>query len=163
RPGRRRDDRVPRRRGEPARWPRPGPAGHARGPAAHRGATVRRMKLRLAGGSGLLLVAVLVFAANLRGPIAALGPVVGDVATELALTPAAVGILSGLPVLCFALAAPLASGFIGRFGVGRTVTRSLLLIIAGTVLRSWAGFPTAVLGTLLLGVAITAGNIAVPV
>lgn len=121
------------------------------------------MRFRLAGGSGLLLVAVLVFAGNLRGPIAALGPVVGDVATELALSPAAVGILTGLPVLCFALAAPLASGFIGRFGVGRTVTLSLVLIIVGTVLRSWAGFPTAVLGTLLLGVAITAGNIAVPV
>jgi len=122
-----------------------------------------RFRLALGGGSGLLLVAVLVFAANLRGPIAALAPVVSDVTAELALTPAAVGLLTGLPVLCFALAAPLASGFIGRFGVGRAVTVSLLVIIAGTVLRSVAGFPTAVVGTLLLGVAITIGNIAVPV
>ncbi len=122
-----------------------------------------RSRLALGGGSGLLLVAVLVFAANLRGPIAALGPVVGDVTAELALSPAAVGLLTGLPVLCFALAAPLASGFIGRFGVGRAVTVSLLVIIVGTVLRSVAGFPTAVVGTLLLGVAITIGNIAVPV
>ena len=115
------------------------------------------------GGSTLLLVAVLVFAANLRGPLAALGPVVGEVATELALSPAAVGLLTGLPVLCFALAAPLASGLVARAGVGWAVTGALVVIVAGTVLRSAAGFTAALAGTLLIGVAITIGNIAVPV
>ena len=120
------------------------------------------MRSRL-GGSTLLLVAVLVFAANLRGPLAALGPVVGEVATELALSPAAVGLLTGLPVLCFALAAPLASGLVARAGVGWAVTGALVVIVAGTVLRSAAGFTGALAGTLLIGVAITIGNIAVPV
>lgn len=115
------------------------------------------------GGSTLLLVAVLVFAANLRGPLAALGPVVGEVATELALSPAAVGLLTGLPVLCFALAAPLASGLVARAGVGWAVAGALVVILAGTVLRSAAGFTAALAGTLLIGVAITIGNIAVPV
>ncbi len=120
------------------------------------------MRSRL-GGSTLLLVAVLVVAANLRGPLAALGPVVGEVATELALSPAAVGLLTGLPVLCFALAAPLASGLVARAGVGWAVTGALVVIVAGTVLRSAAGFTAALAGTLLIGVAITIGNIAVPV
>jgi len=115
------------------------------------------------GGSTLLLVAVLVFAANLRGPLAALGPVVGEVATELALSPAAVGLLTGLPVLCFALAAPLASGLVARAGVGWAVAGALVVILAGTVLRSAAGFTAALAGTVLIGVAITIGNIAVPV
>ena len=122
-----------------------------------------RSRLAVGGGGALLLVAVLVFAGNLRGPIAALGPVIGEVTAELALTPAAVGMLTGLPILCFALAAPLASGAIGRFGVGWSVTASLGVLIAGTVLRSSAGFTAAIVGTLLIGVAITAGNIAIPV
>lgn len=115
------------------------------------------------GGSALLLVAVLVVAANLRGPIAAVGPVIEDVTRELALTPAAVGLLTGLPVLCFAFAAPLASGIIGRWGVGIAVSGALVLLVAGTALRSAAGFPAALVGTLLIGSAIAVGNIAIPV
>ncbi|NLF04040.1 MAG: MFS transporter [Actinomycetales bacterium] len=111
----------------------------------------------------LLLAAVLVVAGNLRGPIAAIGPVIDEITVELALSPAAVGLLTGLPVLCFALAAPLASWLIGRVGVGLAVAGALALLVTGTVVRSSAGFAAAVVGTLLIGVAITAGNIAIPV
>ena len=48
-------------------------------------------------------------------------------------------------------------------GVGWAVTGALVVIVAGTVLRSAAGFTAALAGTLLIGVAITIGNIAVPV
>ena len=121
------------------------------------------MRSRLTAAQALLLVAVLVVAANLRGPLAAVGPVIGDITADLALTPAAAGLLTGLPILCFALAAPLASGLIGRFGVGISVAVALGLLIAGTVLRSAAGVTAAITGTLLIGLAITAGNIAIPV
>lgn len=121
------------------------------------------MRSRAGVSSGLLLLALLVVAANQRGPIAAVGPVMDRITAELALSPAAVGMLTGLPLLCFALAAPIASGAIARFGVGACISGALSLLIAGTALRSVAGFETALLGTLLVGIAITVGNLAIPV
>lgn len=121
------------------------------------------MRNRLTAAQALLLVAVLVVAANLRGPLAAVGPVIGELTADLGLTPAGAGLLTGLPILCFALAAPLASGIIGRFGVGLSVAGALVLLVAGTALRSAAGVSAAIAGTILIGLAITAGNIAIPV
>lgn len=121
------------------------------------------MTRRLSAAQGLLLVAVLVVAANLRGPLAAVGPVIADLTADLGLTPAAAGLLTGLPILCFALAAPLASGLIGRFGVGVSVAGALVVLIAGTAVRSAGGVTAAIAGTVLIGLAITAGNIAIPV
>ncbi|GII99175.1 CP family cyanate transporter-like MFS transporter [Sediminihabitans luteus] len=88
---------------------------------------------------------------------------VDDVAADLALSPAAVGLLTGLPVLCFALASPAASALVARLGVERVVSLALLTVALGTVLRSTGGATTAFAGTALIGLAITAGNIAVPV
>jgi CP family cyanate transporter-like MFS transporter len=112
---------------------------------------------------GLLLAAVLLYALNLRAPITALAPVVDDVSRDLGLSAAGVGLLTGVPVLCFALATPLMAVLLGRLGTSRVVAASLVAVLAGTLLRSADGFGTALVGTVLIGVAITAGNVAVPV
>ncbi|NUU16883.1 MFS transporter [Cellulomonas humilata] len=112
---------------------------------------------------GLLLAAVLLYALNLRAPITALAPVVDDVRRDLGLSAAGVGVLTGVPVLCFALATPVMAVLLGRLGTGRVVAASLVTVLAGTLLRSADGFGTALVGTVLIGVAITAGNVAVPV
>jgi CP family cyanate transporter-like MFS transporter len=112
---------------------------------------------------GLLLAAVLLYALNLRAPITALAPVVDDVRASLGLSAAGVGLLTGIPVLCFALATPLMAVLLARLGTGRVVAASLVTILVGTVLRVSDGFGTALVGTVLIGVAITAGNVAVPV
>ncbi|MFC4613682.1 CynX/NimT family MFS transporter [Cellulomonas algicola] len=115
------------------------------------------------GARGLLLAAVLLYALNLRAPITALAPVVDDVQADLGLSAAGVGLLTGVPVLCFALATPLVAVLLARQGTTRVVTASLVTVLVGTVLRSVDGFGTALVGTVLIGVAITAGNVAVPV
>ncbi len=112
---------------------------------------------------GLLLAAVLLYALNLRAPITALAPVVDEVRLDLGLTAAGVGLLTGIPVLCFALTTPLMAVLLGRLGTGRVVAASLVTVLVGTLLRSSDGFGTALVGTVLIGVAITAGNVAVPV
>ena len=114
------------------------------------------------GARGLALTAVLLYALNLRAPMTALAPVIGDVSADLALTPAAAGLLTGVPVLCFALATPLAAALLARVGVATMVSVSLLTILGGTVLRSVGDLTTALAGTVLIGVAITVGNVAVP-
>ena len=66
-------------------------------------------------------------------------------------------------MLCFGLATPAASALLARFGLGRGVSISLVVLLASMLLRSVDGLPSALAGTLLIGVAITVGNVAVPV
>ena len=89
---------------------------------------------------GLLLAAVLLYALNLRAPITALAPVVDDVRADLGLSAAGVGLLTGIPVLCFALATPVMAVLLGRLGTGRVVAASLVTVLVGTLLRSADGF-----------------------
>ncbi|WP_374945359.1 CynX/NimT family MFS transporter [Agreia sp.] len=111
----------------------------------------------------LLLVAVVFFAINLRGPIVAIAPVIGQIRHDLGLSAATAGLLTSLPVLCFALATPVAAALIGRAGPERAVYISLTGILVGTLIRAQGGFAVAVIGTLVIGIAITIGNVVVPV
>jgi len=111
----------------------------------------------------LAVAAVVLVALNVRGPLAALPPVAGEVGADLAVTAGAVGLLTTLPVLCFGLASPLASALVARWGLRNAVLGCVLGVLAGTVLRSAGGYGAAVAGTLVLGLAITVGNIAMPV
>lgn len=119
-----------------------------------------RTVARTAGG--VLLGALLLVALNLRGPITALAPVVDDVRVDLGLSAAAAGLLTGLPVLCFALVTPLAAVALARAGTTRMLAGALATILAGTLLRSFGGTPGAFAGTLVIGAAVTVGNIGVP-
>ena len=110
-----------------------------------------------------MIVGIVFLAINLRAPIIAPTAVLGDIQDGTGLSAAGVGLLTGLPVLLFALATPLAGKAIGRIGAEATVLSCLTGVLVGTVLRS-LGPPWLVLvGTGVIGVAITLGNIAVPV
>ena len=110
-----------------------------------------------------LLAGVVLFALNLRGPIVAIAPVIGQIRDDLHLSAATAGLLTSLPVLCFALATPVAAALIGRAGPERAVLISLTGILGGTLIRAQGGFAVAVIGTVVIGVAITIGNVVVPV
>lgn len=113
-------------------------------------------------GSWVLLACIGLIALNMRGPFVAVAPVVGPMQLDLAFTPVELGLLTGIPVLCFSLAAPLASLAARRLGAEVAITLTLLGVLAGVVVRSAGGPALVMLGTTILGVAITIGNIAVP-
>lgn len=123
--------------------------------------------IRTAAGGSALLVAVLVFALNLRTPITSLPPVMADVATGLGLDQTLAGLLVGIPALCFSVVAPAASTLIARVGPYSAVTVALVGVITGTLVRSagsgTVGVVAAFTGTVVLGAAITVGNVVVPV
>jgi MFS transporter, CP family, cyanate transporter len=111
----------------------------------------------------LLLTGVLLVALNLRGPLAAIAPVVDDLRHDLRVGAGTVGLLTSIPVLCFGLAAPVASLLIARTGVHRAVLVSMVGVLAGTLLRSLGSPASAIAGTVVIGLAITVGNVVVPV
>lgn len=110
----------------------------------------------------LLMVAIGLIALNMRGPFVAVAPVVGNMRQDLGFSPVEIGFLTGIPVLCFALAAPLASLAGRKLGPEFAITLTLLGVVLGVVVRSAGGGALVMLGTVILGVAITIGNIVVP-
>jgi CP family cyanate transporter-like MFS transporter len=81
---------------------------------------------------------------------------------DLGFSPVVLGLLTSIPVLCFALAAPLASLTARRFGAEFAVTLTILGVLAGVIVRSAGGPVLVVVGTIIIGLAITIGNIGVP-
>ncbi|WP_284979445.1 MFS transporter [Arthrobacter sp. fls2-241-R2A-200] len=110
----------------------------------------------------VLLVSIALIALNMRGPFVSVAPVVGLLRRDLGLSPVELGLLTGIPVLCFSLASPLASMAGRRLGAEFAVMLTLIGVLAGVVLRSVAGGAMVMAGTVVIGVAITIGNIAVP-
>ncbi len=114
------------------------------------------------GGATSRLVAVLLVALTLRGAVAAVSPVLPTLREDLGLSATVAGLLTALPVLCYALAAPPAALLGRRLGSGRAVSVSLLVLAAATVARVVGPAWVLLAGTLVVGVAMTVGNVLVP-
>ncbi|MWC00136.1 MFS transporter [Agromyces seonyuensis] len=110
-----------------------------------------------------IILAVVVIALVVRAPFVAVAPVSGRIGADFLLTAAQVGLLTSLPVLCFALFTPLASLLIARLGPDLATTVSLTGLTAGILLRSAGGEFALFAGTIVLGAFITIGNVVVPV
>ncbi|MCX6499372.1 MAG: MFS transporter [Arthrobacter sp.] len=111
---------------------------------------------------GLAFIGVLLIAVNLRVSFVSVGPVLANISSDLELSSAAAGFLTGLPLIAFAVFSPVAPGFANRLGLDRALWMSLLILAAGIVLRSLPlpGFIWA--GTALIGLAIAFLNVLVP-
>ncbi|TDL36906.1 CynX/NimT family MFS transporter, partial [Kocuria rosea] len=110
-----------------------------------------------------VVVGIVLVALSLRAPIIAPTPVITQIQSDLGLSAATAGLLTGLPVLLFALATPPASKLIGRAGPEAAVLVCLTGVLAGTVIRSSGPAPVVLAGTVVIGAAIAVGNIVVPV
>lgn len=126
------------------------------------------MRPRAASAAGrgipiLVVAGVLVAALSLRGPIVAPTPVLGDIARDLSLGSGAVGLLTTAPVLMFALLTPLAALAIRRAGAELALLLSLSGVLVGTFIRALPGFGWMLAGMVVIGAAITIGNVVVPV
>ncbi|GAA1776015.1 MFS transporter [Pseudarthrobacter sulfonivorans] len=110
----------------------------------------------------ILLACIGLLALNLRGPFVAVPPVVDVIQAELGFSPVVLGLLTSIPVLCFAVAASLASLTARKFGAEFAVSLTILGVLAGVIVRSAGGAALVITGTVIIGLAITVGNIAVP-
>jgi MFS transporter, CP family, cyanate transporter len=89
-----------------------------------------------AGGRILVGVAIVLLAANLRVAVGSVGVVLESVRGDLGMSVTVGGILTTLPVLCFAVFGVGSAGAVRWFGLHRTAVLVLLLVTAGLVLRS---------------------------
>lgn len=100
---------------------------------------------------------------NLRAAIAAVSPVLPEIRADLGLSASTAGLLTTLPVLSFAVFAPAAAWLGHRIGVDRAILFACLVIAAGTVWRVVGGAVTLLAVTMIIGAAMTVGNVLGPV
>ncbi|WP_409330717.1 MFS transporter [Trujillonella humicola] len=122
--------------------------------------------LATGGRAGVLVlagpaVALVLVALCLRGPFAAVGPVTGQLGTEVGLGGAALAVLTALPLVCLGLVSPLAPVLAARSGVHRAVLTGAAAVVAGVLLRL-AGAPGLFAGTVVLCGGIAICNVLLP-
>jgi CP family cyanate transporter-like MFS transporter len=106
---------------------------------------------------------VVLVAANLRVVITSLSPLLGTVSRAEQLSSLAVSALAAMPMLCFALAAPLAVPLSRRVGLERAFVLAMLLLAAGMLVRVTAVSALLLAGTALASCGVAVANILVPV
>lgn len=110
----------------------------------------------------LLVLGIVLLAANLRPALTGVPPLIGQIRSDTGISNGAAGLLTTLPLLAFALLSPIAPRLALRFGMEGVLFASLLILAAGELLR-WAGaVSTLFLGTAILGAAIAFGNVLLP-
>ncbi|GEK86855.1 MFS transporter [Microbacterium aerolatum] len=111
----------------------------------------------------LVLIGILVAALSLRAPIIALTPVLPEIISDLGISSASAGLLTTAPVVMFAVVTPLAALVIRRAGAEIALLLSLAGVMIGTLVRALPGFGSMLAGMVVIGAAITIGNVVIPV
>ncbi|HKH75423.1 MAG TPA: MFS transporter [Rubrobacteraceae bacterium] len=110
----------------------------------------------------LLVVGILLLAANLRPALTALPPLIGEVRADTGVSNGVAGLLTTLPLLAFGLLSPGAPRLARRIGMERALLASLLVLAAGILVRSAGPVALLFVGTAVLGAAIAVGNVLLP-
>lgn len=98
----------------------------------------------------------------LRPAMTSVGPLIPRIGDEVGLSPGALGLLGAIPVLAFALVSPGVHRVSRRFGIEHTIVVALVVLTAGTLLRSYGGIVGLWFGTVVLGCALAFGNVLAP-
>lgn len=110
-----------------------------------------------------LVAAVVLTALNLRTAVTSVGPLLREVQDGIGLSSPLAGVLTTLPVVCFALVGWYAPAIAARLGDHRAVTGALALMTAGLLGRALVNSPgpfLALSAVALLGGAV--GNVLLP-
>jgi MFS transporter, CP family, cyanate transporter len=110
----------------------------------------------------LLVAAIVLLAANLRPALTSVAPLIGQIRTDTGISNGVAGLLTGLPLLAFAVLSPIAPQLARRFGMEYVLLASLLALAVGILLRSAGAVAALFLGTAILGAAIAVGNVLLP-
>ncbi|MGN6359551.1 MAG: CynX/NimT family MFS transporter [Thermomicrobiales bacterium] len=114
-------------------------------------------RLNALRAAGIILIAL-----NLRSAITGVGPLIGTIRADTGISNTVAGLLTSLPLLAFGFGSTLMPLLARRLGIEWTLFGSLVVLIAGILLRSAPSIVALFVGTAVLGLAITVGNVLLP-
>ncbi len=111
----------------------------------------------------LLLAAIVVIGINMRVTITGVGPLLEQMSASTGTSVALLSSLTSVPVVLWAILSSFAHTLSRRFGMNRVVLCALLLLAAGTLVRSLPGPEFSLwFGTALVGAALAVANVLLP-
>lgn len=110
----------------------------------------------------MLFIAILLVGATLRSPIASVGPLVPHIKNDLAMSNTAIGFMNTLPLIAFGLFSPLVPKIAAKLGIEVTLLVSMFILSFGVIFRVLGNSSVLIIGTLIIGIAISAGNVLTP-
>jgi CP family cyanate transporter-like MFS transporter len=114
-------------------------------------------------GLALIAVAIVLTALNLRTAVTSVGPVLEEIERGLGISSGLAGVITTMPVLCFALIGFTGPALSARFRDSHVLAGALVAMAGGLVLRSAAGgFPLFLVGTAVAMVGGALGNVLLP-
>ena len=110
----------------------------------------------------MIILGILFISFNLRAPITAVGSISEMIEQEYALSKAAAGFITTLPLIAFAVVSPFVSSISEKIGHAKTMLIGLIFILGGIACRSFTGVYGLFIGTAIIGVGIAIGNVIIP-
>ncbi|MGN6169411.1 MAG: CynX/NimT family MFS transporter [Solirubrobacteraceae bacterium] len=110
----------------------------------------------------MLLLGIMLIAANMRASITAVGPLLSDITRAYGLSATEAGLLTAAPVLCFAAFSPYAPRLSRRVGMENALLAAMVALLVGIVVRSLPSAFTLYLGTVLLAAGVAMANVLLP-
>lgn len=108
------------------------------------------------------ILIVILISSNLRSPIVAVAPVLGEVREALNLDNFQVSLLTSIPLFMFAACSVLVSRFSNTFGISKLLMYSVIILSFGLFLRISGSLWLLFLGSLFIGLGICIGNVVTP-
>lgn len=110
----------------------------------------------------MLVVAIFLISLNLRPAITGVGPLLEFIRADIGLSAVLAGVLTSIPLAIFAVVSPWSAAVGARLGMERAIFIALIVLAAGTLLRSVPSLFALYAGSILLAAAIAVGNVLVP-
>lgn len=109
-----------------------------------------------------MFLGVIFVASNLRAPLTCVGPVLEEIRLAFSLSNTAIGLLSTIPLMCFAFLSAFIPRLSKKWGMSIVLLGSIVLLTVGLIIRPLGSIVSLFLGAALVGMAITVGNVLMP-
>lgn len=110
----------------------------------------------------LLTLTIIFIAANLRGPLTMVGPLIPSMKESFTSGNALFGILTSIPLFVFGIISIIAPKLDNKFGKRITITTSLSLLLIGLLIRSLGSVSSLLIGSILVALGIGISNVLLP-
>jgi CP family cyanate transporter-like MFS transporter len=112
--------------------------------------------------SWLSVLVVILVSTNLRSPITAVGPVLGQISYYLTLDSFQSSLLTAIPLFMFASCSVLVSKYSHVQGMRRFLLFGLIVLAVGIIVRVGGGTASLFVGSVMIGLGICVGNVVAP-